>query len=277
MVSYLVMKNNIRRSMKKKSTWLGMLLIPLLLIITGSVSVRMENKQIRVGILGSEEYVQAMSVELGTMEGVLFETAREDTIHTDHLMRKYHVVLQEGEDSDELSKLRTSANERPDQGIAQLNARKRMVSMLLTIYMTVSTLYAMGYLRDKGEGAVERVHVCGGRKGSYLLGCFGSCVMITGVQLVFVLLCWKLFDSNFTYSIIEMGKLFAFILVVSNLYGIVVTRISKSEMMAGILGSSGAALFSLLGGTFVAVEQMPHFLQLMSYVSPMSWLMHFLA
>ena len=74
-----------------------------------------------------------------------------------------------------------------------------------------------------------------------------------------------------------MGKLFAFILVVSNLYGIVVTRISKSEMMAGILGSSGAALFSLLGGTFVAVEQMPHFLQLMSYASPMSWLMHFLA
>lgn len=262
--------------MKKKSTWLGMLLIPLLLIITGSVSVRLENKQIRVGILGSEEYVQAMSEELGTMEGVQFEEAREDTIHTDKLMGKYHVVLQEGEDSDDLSKLRAYANEQPDQGIAQQNARKRMTSMLLTIYMTVSTLYAMGYLRDKREGAVERVYVCAGRKGSYLTGCFGSSVMITGVQLVFILLCWKLFDSNFTYSAIEMGKLFAFILGISNLYGIVVTRISKSEMMAGILGSSGAALFSLLGGTFVAVEQMPHFLQLLSYVSPMSWLMHFL-
>lgn len=89
----------------------------------------------------------------------------------------------------------------------------------------------------------------------------------------FVLLIWKVFDVNFSLSLGEMGRIFLYILVVANLYGILVTLISKSELMAGILGSSVAALLSILGGTFVPVCSMPRILQAVSILSPMRWLM----
>ena len=119
--------------------------------------------------------------------------------------------------------------------------------MLLPIYMMIATLYEMKYLRDKKDGAVERVLLSGGAKHSYLTGCFYSSFIITGIQLAVILFCWKLFDNNFTYSFIETGQFFLLILLVSNLYGNIVVRISKSEMMAGLLGSSGAALCSMFG------------------------------
>lgn len=247
MVSYLVMKNNIKRLMRIKSTYLIMVLIPLLLVLIGTVSVRIENKQLRVGILGSETYIQAMSEKLEGLDGILFELAGEDTINTDKLMGKYHIILSEKEDKDSLQDIQEFMEGRLGQAVVISSAGQRMVFMLLPIYMTIATLYGMKYLRDKRDGAVERVLVSGGAKYSYLTGCFCSSMIITGIQLAVILFSWKLLDSNFTYSAIETGILFLFILLISNLYGIVVVRISKSEMMAGILGSSGAALCSLLG------------------------------
>ena len=247
MVSCLVMKNNIKRLMRIKSTYLIMVLVPFLLVLIGTVSVRVENKQLRVGILGSETYIQAMSEELEGLDGVLFELAGEDTINTDKLMGKYHIVLNEKEGRDGLQDIQKFMEGRSGQAVAISSARQRMVFMLMPIYMTIATLYGMKYLRDKRDGAVERVLVSGGTKYSYLTGCLCSSLIITGIQLAVILFSWKLFDNNFTYSAIETGILFFLILLVSNLYGIIVVRISKSEMMAGILGSSGAALCSLLG------------------------------
>ena len=79
-------------------------------------------------------------------------------------------------------------------------------------------------------------------------------------------------DVNYTFSLKQTGIIFVFILIVSNLYGILVCMLSNSEMMAGVLGSSGAVLFSLLGGTFIGVSDMPGILRFLSMFSPINWL-----
>ena len=114
--------------------------------------------------------------------------------------------------------------------------------------------------------------MAGGTKSSYLAGCLFSSSAVTGIQLGIILMIWSVFDGNFTLSVMKTGILYIYILIVSNLYGILVTMVSKSEMMAGILGSSGAVLFSILGGTFVAVDNMPKILQAFSMCSPVRWL-----
>ena len=255
MVSYLVMKNNIKRLFQKKSTYLLMVLIPVVLIFTGSLSVRMEDKQFRVGILGSNAYVISMAEQLEGMENVQYEVADEKTINTDQIMGKYHIILDENKGDSGLTKLEKVSKQGTNKEMVLLSARQRMASMLLTIYMIVATLYGMKFLQDKREGVVERVMFSGGTRCSYLMGCFLSSTIVTGIQLVIILPGWSLFDHNFTFSTVEIVQLFLFTLMISNLYGILISMISKSEMMAGILGSSVAAVCSILGGTFVAIDR----------------------
>lgn len=272
MVSYLIMKNNIKRLMAKKSTYLLMILIPIVLVLTGSISTRIENKQLRVGIAGSEEYTMAIEKEIQGLDGVLFETAMKETIHTDQIMGKYHYVFVENEDNDILQEIKTSIGTNRDKKMSLMSARQRMTSMLLTIYMTIATLYGMKYLQDKREKAVERVIVSGGSKCSYLVGCFFSTSLVTGIHLIIVLIIWNIFDTNFSFSIGGTGGVFIYILAIANIYGILITLISKSELMAGVLGSSCAVILSILGGTFVPVSNMPEILQAVSILSPMRWL-----
>ena len=276
MVSYLVMKNNIRRLIVRKSTYILMLVIPLCLVFIGSISVRIEDKQIRVGILGSKEYIDYVAEELQNQEGISYQIADIETIHADTIMGKYHYVLKEQDSDNVLQNIKMTVKQKRDERMTVHAVRQCMLSVLLPVYMTIATLYGMKYLQDKRELALERVLVSGGTRRGYLMGCFLSNSVITGIQLVVILMIWNLFDEKFSFSLFQTGIILFFTLIVSNIYGILVSMLSKSEMMAGVLGSSGAALCSLLGGTFIAVADMPRLLQVLSMLSPINWLMQLL-
>ena len=273
MVSYLVMKNNLKRLLAKKSTYILMVIIPFVLILIGSVSVKIEKKGLRIGVLGSDEYLESIECNFENIDYIQCEKADKRTINTDQIMGKYHYILKENADNKVFKEIKSFLTEKNNADIAGLSAQQRMISMLLTIYMTITTLYGMKYIQDKREGAVERVIVSGGTICSYLTGGFLSTSVITGIQLIAILSIWRVFDRDINLSVIEIISVFIFILIVSNIYGVIVTIISKSEMMAGILGSSVAVIFSILGGTFIAVENMPKVLQAVSILSPVRWML----
>lgn len=273
MVSYLVMKNNLKRLLAKKSTYILMVIIPFVLILIGSVSVKIEKKGLRIGVIGSDEYLESIECNFENIDYIQYEKADKRTINTDQIMGKYHYILKENADNKVFKEIKSFLTEKNNADIAGLSAQQRMISMLLTIYMTITTLYGMKYIQDKREGAVERVLVSGGTIRSYLTGGFLSTSVITGIQLIAILSIWRVFDRDINLSVIEIISVFIFILIVSNIYGVIVTIISKSEMMAGILGSSVAVIFSILGGTFIAVENMPKVLQAVSILSPVRWML----
>jgi len=191
-------------------------------------------------------------------------------------MGKYHFVIMENASETEQKKILKEMKEAllDETAFAKndLSSSHRMVSMLLTVYMTISTIYAMKYLHDKKDGAVERFMVSGRNRSSYMMGYFLSNLIITGSQLFVIITIWKLFDENFSLSFVTLSQITIYILFISNVYGIIITLISNSELMAGVLGSSIAVLLSILGGTFVAVDKMPFALQQISFISPMRWL-----
>lgn len=94
--------------------------------------------------------------------------------------------------------------------------------------------------------------------------------LMVSIGLIFTVL------AIFSISITQGIAAFLFLLIVSNLYGIFITLISKTDLMAGVLSTSIAILFAILGGTFVSVSNMPNSLQIISSISPMRWLMEML-
>jgi ABC-type transport system involved in cytochrome c biogenesis permease component len=270
------MKNNLKRILAKKSTYLIMLFIPVLLIFLGSLSVRMGEKQIRVGIVGEQSFLEKTQMIFMENDRVNFKMADNSSIYTDQIMGKYHFVIMEKETEIEqkeiISVIKHALLDENLFGTNELSATHRMVSMILTIYMTIATIYGMKYLQDKKDGALERFIVSGKKKSSYMIGYFMSNFIIIGIQVFVIFIIWSLFDKNFSLPFATLLQIFIFMLVISNVYGVIITVVSKSELMAGVLGSSIAVLLSILGGTFVAVDNMPVILQLISNISPMRWL-----
>ena len=147
-----------------------MLVIPLCLVFIGSISVRIEDKQIRVGILGSKEYIDYVAEELQNQEGISYQIADIETIHADTIMGKYHYVLKEQDSDNVLQNIKMTVKQKRDERMTVHAVRQCMLSVLLPVYMTIATLYGMKYLQDKRELALERVLVSGGTRRGYLKG-----------------------------------------------------------------------------------------------------------
>ncbi len=74
----------------------------------------------------------------------------------------------------------------------------------------------------------------------------------------------------------SIAQLFVIAIAISSIatvYGVFQAFICKREMTANIMASSCAMILSILGGTFVPTEQMPHMLQLLSVISPVTWIL----
>lgn len=275
MASYLVMKNNIKRLGMKKSTYLIMLLVPLLLSVVGSAGSRIGEQSVRVGIVGELSFQEKVKTVFTEQNGILFAAADENSINTDKIMGKYHYILDEKQAKEEQNNILIQIREAGKESAAvnKLPTEKRMTAMLLTVYMTAATIYGMKYLRDKKDGIIQRFAVAGCKKVNYITGYFLSNCVITGIQMVVIFLLWCFFDKAFSVPLFTLGQIYFFILIVSNVYAMFIIVISKTELMAGVLGASVAVLLSVLGGTFVAVEHMPAVLQKISVISPVNWLL----
>jgi ABC-2 type transport system permease protein len=99
---------------------------------------------------------------------------------------------------------------------------------------------------------------------------------MTLLQVLFCMILLTIMSDGFYLSWEEFDLLSVVVAGIANLVSVVICLISKSEVQAGVLASSVAVLMSLLGGTFVAVEAMPPLLRMISYVSPMRWIVELL-
>lgn len=280
MASFLVMKNNLSRILVKKSTYLIMIFMPILLILLGSLSVRLGECSIRVGVEGSQQFSERVQNQFLENEHIAFQFTVDQRRQTDQIMGKYDYVISESTSDVEqkaiISNIQQALSKSNPFETNALSATQRMITMLLTVYMTIGTIYGMKYHQDKRAGVVERFNVSVSYKSRYWVGFFLSNVLITGFQVLVILTFWTLLDKNFTLSFTALINVYLFILVVSNAYAILITVISRSELMSGILGASLAVLLSILGGTFVAVENMPTILQQIGIISPIRWLLEML-
>lgn len=86
-------------------------------------------------------------------------------------MGKYHYVISESTSDVEqkaiISNIQQALNKSNPFETNAFSATHRMFTMLLTVYMTIGTIYGMKYHQDKRAGVVERFNVSVSYKSRY--------------------------------------------------------------------------------------------------------------
>lgn len=296
MASYLVMKNNFQRSINRRGVFLITLLLPILFcLIAGAVNEWSETS-VRLGVLGMENVTEKQREQtkevLLESKNVTFEEADRDSVNTDLITGKYQMVADVRElftkgvlqvDSNYSKEYEASLQQMISDGILLREAvdlsvfdegattkEERAVAFLVTIFLIFATLYRSEAIKDKANGLAERVHCSGVSRFAYGWGYDAYVFLMVEAQAAAACLVMQLVyapSSSFLWILVIPS----FIALVSTVYAKVICKLASSDASANITASSLAAVCSLLGGTFVAVENMPRILQFASVVSPIRW------
>ena len=272
---YLVMKNNLKRNLFKKSTYIIMFLLPIMIAVIGMITSGISQSSIRVGIIADDVVFRDVQVRLDKYENIDYELADTRTIHTDRIMNKYHFVLNYLDKSDSegiLNEIENLAASGLDKNANKLSQTQRMVSMLMTVYMIIAAVYATKIISDKNNGTFQRFAYSGNSRKKYALGYVISTGLIVLVQITVAFVILKAFDKEFALTMFKSAEIIATITMITTVYGVTIAFLSKKDMNANICASSIAVILSLLGGTFVSVSEMPSFLQILSIINPIRWI-----
>ncbi len=295
---YLVMINNLRRSWHHKLLFAVTFLLPVLLCLLLGM-VKFDKPSIRVGILlPARKEIKVSDMDklyplLDSSIGVEYREAKEDRINTDLMSGRFHMIMDyresitidhfevlsyQSEDKIALIKdaLHGAITKREPVSLIGLNKEglsvtERSVAILLTLFMVFSSIYTSAIIRDRKSGILTRFQFARKSSISYILGYMLYNFIITYCQ---VLLCnGVLMAVEKDYNPGLAGGILISIVIPSlaTVFSMLICLISHSEVQANITASALAAVMSLLGGVFVAVEAMPGLLRILSFTSPVRW------
>lgn len=294
---YLVMKNNLRRSMKHKILFLITLLLPVIVCCLFGL-IRFDKVGLRIGILKAQNEVVRKEQEeffllLEQSEGITYAFAEEESSNTDLMMGRFHIILdyRNASSLEEVKILSLQSKERQillQEAIMKmikdkspfnltgykdpgLSITERSIATILSLVMVFATIHASAYIRDRASGTMVRYQFSGFNRSGYLWGYFLHTLLITFVQGLLCITALTLLQTGFSISTMIALLIAAVIAVIGSVYAIIICALSKSEVSANILASSMVGIFSVLGGTFIAVESMPFLLRGLSLASPIKW------
>ena len=281
MVTYLVMKNNLKRTFLTRFTYIVMLFIPIVISFVSIVAGSFSDSDIRVGVIGDAAEYKEISDAFDAYPMIHYERAKEASKHTDLITGKYQYLIDlTGKSNDavtdhakaSLSAIVAAAEQGQKSRAEGLTQTERTLALLFTAYLIIASVYATTMIRDKKNGTMERFCFAGFHKNAYCLGYIASTTLVMLCQLSLAVIILTVFDQNFSISVAGAVEQVLFMAAVASIFGVGVASFLKSELSANITASSIVVILSLLGGTFVSVEQMPRFLQCVSVISPIRWL-----
>ncbi len=305
MASYLVMKNSLKRYLRHKPVFAVTFLIPLIMcILFGLVDFDMVS--LRVGILteegtkesvGSTDELNKLYRILNQTAGITYAQAKEERVNMDLMTGHFQVVLEcRGQN---LSNIRVIAYKPTEytaylqkavsaaitdgkplmlEGLKKkgLGTTERTITMLLTLFIIFSILYASPLIRDKQTGTYLRYQYAKSSRLGYLSGQTASVFCVTLVQVLCCMVLLSLVSTEMNLDMIRFIVMSVAIAGLAALISMLICYVSKSEVQAGVIASSVSVLMSLLGGTFAAIDAMPWLLRMLSYASPMRWVVELL-
>lgn len=273
---YLVMKSNLKRNFLTKSTYFIILLLPVIISMIGIFANGISSNSIRVGVFteDNKDY-EDFQKRMNGYENIQYEKADGKTIHTDVIMSKYQYVVNylEGKDTEGiLNEIENIGKNGLEKNKSNITLTERIVAMLTMVYMIMATLYATKIIKDKKDGTFQRFIFSGNGKIKYAMGYALSTGTIIFIQIIIAIVIVILVDENIAMSLSKAISVIMAMTFLSTIYGMVMAMINKKDMNANICASSVAVICSLIGGTFVSISEMPYFLQVVSIISPIRWM-----
>ncbi|HEX3021399.1 MAG TPA: ABC transporter permease [Lachnospiraceae bacterium] len=280
MGNYLVLKNNYRRLLAHRISILMIFAVPVIICLITLISSYVQNESIRVGILTSSES-DSMAVEevkevLKGYDFIDYRLADQSSMYTDQIMGKYSYLLdlrEEAKGKQSLDTLLKLLQAKGDEGKG-LTSTERTIALLMTVFLILSTVHASNYIDDRKTGVLQRYTFAPRRRYSYIGGYTLFTLTLVFLQVAISLGILVLLQSSMHISLLKAVIVVTFITLVTSLFAILFTLISKSDMQANLCSSAFSVIMMLLGGTFVPIESMPKIFRVISVISPVRWILN---
>ena len=296
---YLIIKNEIKRTMKNKKKLVITIFIPVIAVIFAIGVNAIMKPSISIGIIDKDnsETSERFITKANQIEGVKISIAEEDSINTDLIMAKYIAIIEfKSNNYPKLycmdSELKGNIQEIVDNFIItkegtglegmlikmekeSMTVAQRSVGFILLTLIITCVFTSCNIIKDKDEGTLRRYALTPNPKAHYILGNYIFNFLMTLIQIIistFIIGILKL-DININLSeFLLIGIIIAFI--ASSIATLVVSLVD-TELKASLIASVFGLIISLLGGSFLPLEKMPNGIKLIGNFSITKWILVF--
>lgn len=284
----IVFKNNWKRDVNRKKNFLIKLIVPILVVVIGIGANVMSKPSFMIGVIG--EYKDNPSIQMiQKMEGFQIEEANPKHIDLDLITGKYSIIVQMNENKEhtfhsikdekttEMMKDLIENGEESamlqDKTLIEgvLSELQRMISFLILFLMIMSTLQASSFIKDKTSGTYRRYCISPNLKGTYLLGNLVYNFSITFLQYMIAISIVSVLPLQITIGYRDFIILGLLITSFTTAFGTFFSTLCVKELNANLSATSLALVLSLIGGSFIALQNMPKMLRYTSVISPTRW------
>jgi ABC-2 type transport system permease protein len=139
--------------------------------------------------------------------------------------------------------------------------------VILSLFM-ILMLCSTGVIYDKKIGLFSRIKVSNASNLSYIFGKLIFYLIISLVQLVFLLIIFYAFGANFSTNFLLLFKAFIYISLTNTLIGFLIGLISENEGAAVLISLIITLPMLFLSGMFYPLQLMPKLIQFFTRLFP---------
>lgn len=277
MGTYLVIKNNIRRNLNHKLQCVVTFFIPLVLCLAAGFVNQSARPALRVGVISDTETGRDSIRKILNTEDFVYKLTSRETMNSDLITGHLQIILDYTGIKDGRQPVIHSVQNKnkPSGVIKSLTHTERAAAYLMTLFMVLSVVQGAVIITDKTSGTMERYCYSIQKKRSYYAGFYLHNLIMIFLQGSAALVIMRVMNGNWELSAFKGVLTAAVIALFSSAFASFVCAFSRSDMNANITASALTAIFSLLGGTFIAIESMPQLFRILSVISPIRWIIEF--
>lgn len=290
MNSFRIVRNNFKRSWNRRAGFITNLIIPIIVVILGIFANSVSKPSFSFGIVNGGNQPEIVSA-LSQTNGIRVSDANEDTIKIDLITGKFSAILSF---SNADYQLFTVKSEKTNHQLKEIIDRykisgtpvdieeivginisfaQRTIAFILLFLMVTATVTASYMIIDKNNGTLKRYRYSPSKSISYIVGNFIYNYLITFLQFMIAITFIQLFDINLGIGYGNLIFTGVWLSGIATAYGTFFSSIFHKEMYANLFATFLALILSLIGGSFIAFENMPDMLQKISIISPLRWFM----
>lgn len=287
----IIFKNNFKRSLNKRNTFMINLLLPIIVVVIGILINSIMKPSFTIGVLNFENRSAAKNAiqTLKHTKGINVYKADSSSIKLDTITGKYSAVLKftgstfklySVKDDNTTKSLRHlieryMANPKPInietlEGYS-MDFAKRTVAFIVLFLMITSTVNASLIIKDKANGTFKRYRYSPQNSGTYVAGNVVYNFVITYFQFFISVSMISILRINVHINYGDFLLMGIWIASLSTAFGTCIATLFNSEMYANLFSACIALVLSLIGGTFIPFEKMPSAMQQASLISPLRW------
>lgn len=287
----IIFKNNFKRSLNKRNTFMINILLPIIVVVLGIIINSVMKPSFTIGVLNFENSSTAKNAiqTLKDTNGINVAKADSKNIELDTITGKYSAVVKFTGSTFKLYSVRDNNTKKSLRHLIEMyitkpklinietlesysmDFAKRTVAFIVLFLMIMSTVNASLIIKDKANGTFKRYSYSPQNSGTYIAGNVIYNFVITYFQFFISvsMIAILRIKVNINYSDFLLMGIWA--AAIATAFGTCIATLFNSEMYANLFSACIALVLSLIGGTFIPFEKMPSALQQVSLISPVRW------